>query len=195
MKILAAERESLIYMAEDVKKVTGNFKHWTVTQTNFAQIIGVSVPRVNQLIEEGIVHRNPADKSGGVLLIQSLKDYVAARNAKNSTDDNDNGDAVFWKERGLHERAKRKTAELKLKKAEGAVYDALTVEMAFTEMLTMLRTHLLGLPSKFAVQLEGKNRNEIYDILTKEIESKLFEMSESYNEDEFRDEINSDGED
>ena len=151
-------------MNQDVKKITGNFKSWTVTQTNFAQIIGVSVPRVNQLIEEGIVHRNPADKSGGVLLVQSLKDFVSARSSKSSSDDNDNGDAVFWKERGLHERAKRKTAELKLRKAEGEVYDALTVENAFTTILGVLRGHLLGLPSKFATQLEGKSRDEIFGI-------------------------------
>lgn len=177
-------------MAEDVKKVTGNFKNWTVTQTIFAQIIGVSVPRVNQLIDEGIVHRNPADKSGGVLLIQSLKDFVSSR--QTSKDEEGNGDAGFWKERGLHERAKRKMAELQLKKAEGNVYDATTVELAFIEMLSMLRTHLLGLPSKFATQLEGKNRNEIYDVLTDEIENKLLEMSEAYNPKEFREEKFSD---
>ena len=172
-------------MNQDVKKITGNFKSWTVTQTNFAQIIGVSVPRVNQLIEEGIVHRNPADKSGGVLLVQSLKDFVSARSSKSSSDDNDNGDAVFWKERGLHERAKRKTAELKLRKAEGEVYDALTVENAFTTILGVLRGHLLGLPSKFATQLEGKTRDEIFDVLSKEIESKLFELSEAYESENF----------
>ena len=180
-------------MAEDVKKVTGNFKSWTVTQTIFAQIIGVSTPRVNQLIDEGVVHRNPADKSGGVLLIQSLKDFISSR--KSSNDSDGNGDAGFWKERGLHERAKRKMAELKLTKAEGEVYDATTVELAFIEMLTMLRTHLLGLPAKFAVQLEGKSREEIYEILTEEIENKLAEMSESYNPKDFAEEIVPDVED
>lgn len=173
-------------MYDDVKKLTGNFKRWTVTQTVFAQIIGVSIPRVSQLIDEEIIHRNPADKSGGVLLIQSLKDFISSR--KTSTDSEGNGDAGFWKERGLHERAKRKLAELQLKKAEGSVYDAVTVELAFTEILSMLRTHLLGLPSKFATQLEGKSREEIYDTLTEEIESKLLEMSESYNPKEFREE-------
>jgi len=175
-------------MIEDIKKVTGNFKAWTVTQTLFAQIIGVSIPRVNQLIEEGIVHRNPADKSGGVLLIQSLKDVIESRKSGSNTDGS-NSDANFWKERGLHEKAKRQMAELKYKKAEAAVYDASTVEMAFIEMLTTLRSHLLGLPSKFAVQLEGKSRSEIYDVLTKEIEEKLMELSQSYNADDFAEDI------
>ena len=172
-------------LTNETKKITGNFKTWTVTQTLFGQIIGVSTPRVNQLIEEGVAHRNPADKSGGVLLIQSLKDYLTSKKSTNE----ENGDAIFWKERGLHERAKRKTAELKLRKAEGEVYDALTVELAFTEMLSMLRSHLTALPSKFATQLEGKTRGEIYDILTREIEEKLFELSNAYNPKEFSEQL------
>ena len=174
-------------MAEDVKKVTGNFKSWTVTQTIFAQIIGVSTPRVNQLIEEQIVHRNPADKSGGVLLIQSLKDVIESRQTSGKGSNSD--EANFWKERGLHERAKRQMAELKLQKAAGEVYDSLTVENAFTTILGVLRGHLLGLPSKFATQLEGKSRNEIFDIMSKEIESKLLELSEAYDAENFSEEM------
>lgn len=177
---------------DSVKKITGNFKHWTVTQTNFAQIIGVSVPRVNQLIEEGIIHKNPADKSGGVLLVQSLKDFISSRKADDGGEEN--GDAVFWKERGLHEKAKRKTAELKLAKLEREVYDAGAVDLAITEMLTMLRTHLLALPSKFATQLEGKTRNEIYDILTAEIEGKLEEIS-NFDRETYLNEIETAGDD
>lgn len=47
-----------------------------------------------------------------------------------------------------------------------------------TEMLSNLRTQLLGLPSKLAPQLEGMNRDQVYDVMTREIEEKLSELSE-----------------
>lgn len=76
-------------------------------------------------------------------------------------------------ERALHEKAKREIAELKLAKLQGKAYDARTVELVMTEMMSNLRTQLLGLPSKLAPILEGHKKEEIYDILTKEIEEKI----------------------
>jgi len=84
----------------------------------------------------------------------------------------------LMEEKARHERVKRELAELKLAKAEARVYDARTVEMVMTEMLSNLRTQLLGLPSKMAPQLEGKEKGEIYGIMTREIEDKLSELSE-----------------
>ena len=151
-------------------KILGNFKEWTVTQTKLAEILGVSVQRVNQLIDEEIVIRAEMDKVGSVLLIDSVRNYYLSKNAS--------GDgANYWKEKALHERVNRKRDELKLQKEDGSVYDSATVEQAFIEMLTILRTNLLGLPSKLAVQLENKSRAEIYEVITEEIEGKLAELS------------------
>lgn len=47
-----------------------------------------------------------------------------------------------------------------------------------TEMVSNLRTQLLGLPSKLAPMLNGADRDRIYDVLTQEIEEKLMELSE-----------------
>ena len=47
-----------------------------------------------------------------------------------------------------------------------------------TEMVSNLRTQLLGLPSKLAPILNGADRDRIYDVLTQEIEEKLAELSE-----------------
>ena len=61
---------------------------------------------------------------------------------------------------------------------EGKAYDARTVELVLTEMLSNLRTQLLGMPSKLAPQLERKKKEKIYELMTKEIEEKLNELSE-----------------
>lgn len=153
----------------------------TCTQTQLAKAIGVSQARVNQLIDEGVVIRDEFATNGQVMLYESLQNYFLSKNVS--------GDSVnFWKEKGLHERAKRELAELKVDKAKGEVYDAATVEGVLTELLTNFRSKLLGLPAKYSTQIEGKSRAEIYDLLTAAIEEELTELSEGvkavdFNED------------
>ena len=70
--------------------------------------------------------------------------------------------------------------------------NARTVELVLTEMLSNLRTQLLGLPSKLAPQLEGATKEQVYDCLTQELEDKLSELSE-YSPELFADEIEENG--
>ena len=151
-------------------KVREDIKKLTTSQSNLAKCLGLTQPRINQLIEEGVVVRDDKDNNGGVMLFQSIKNYFQS---KNVTDDG----IDFWAEKAKRECVNRKRDALKLKKEEGAVYDAKAVELAFIELLTILRTQLLGLPSKFAVQLEGKKRDAIYQLMTTELEDKLAEMA------------------
>lgn len=162
-------------------KLNEDIRTVTVTQTNLGKALGLSQQRIGQLIDEGIVVRDEMSKGGRVMLLESLQNHFLSKNVS--------GDSVnFWKERGLHERAKRKLAELKVDKAKGELYDATTVENVLVELLTNFRTKLLGLPAKYSTQLEGKNRAEIYDMLTTAIEEELSELSEGvkavdFNED------------
>ena len=166
-------------------RLTGNYNDWVVTQTQLGQILEVSQPRINQLIDEEIVMRDESSKSGAVFLIDSMKNYYLSKNA--AVDGG--GNVNFWKERGLHERAKRELAELKLKQRRGELYEAETVERVMIEHLTNFRNKLLGLPAKMAAVLEGKTRGEIYELINLEIEAALEELSNNYkgadfNEDE-----------
>lgn len=147
----------------------------TVTQTALGRALGISQQRIGQLIDEGIVIRDDFDRGGRVMLFESLKNHFLSKNAVLGAGASS---VNFWKERGLHEKAKRELAELKLLKSRGAVYDADTVEGVLIELLTNFRNKLLGLPSKYAPQLEGKNREEIYTLLTAAIEEELTELSE-----------------
>ena len=60
-------------------------------------------------------------------------------------------------------------------------------------MLSNLRTQLLGLPTKLAPILEGLKREEIYEVLTKEIKEKLSELAE-YTPEQYLEEEVVDGE-
>ena len=168
-------------------KVTGNVKLLTVSQTNLATALNLTKGRIPQLIKEGVVIRDQNDKSGGVLLFESLKNYFTG---KSESSDGLN----LREERARHEKVKREITELKLKKLDGSVYDARTVELAMIEQLVTLRTKLLGLPMKLAPQLEGKSKERIYKMMTSEIEESLAELSE-YNPELFKEEVEDNGSD
>ena len=168
-------------------KVVGDVKDATVTQSQLARALDVSKQRVNQLIDEGVVIRDEQATNGQVMLFESLQNYFLSRNV-NVGDENVN----FWKERGLHEKAKRELAELKLAKSRGELYESSTVEQTLSEILTNFRSKLLGLPSKCAPQLDGKNRGDIYQTLTNAVEELLTELAAELESVNFEDETSPD---
>ena len=120
---------------------------------------------------EGELVRDESDKSGRIMLAESLRSYYLSTKAT--------GDGVnYWKEKAKREQVNRKIDEIKLRKLEGEVYEAATVEQGIIEILTTLRTHLTALPAKFSLQLEGRSREEIYRLMTAEIEERLEELSQ-----------------
>lgn len=154
-------------------KISKDLKKLTTTQVELARAIGITQPRVHQMIEDGIVVR---DQSGAVIVMESLKNYYQLRTDKAGAADAEAPD--YWEEKARHEQTKREISELKLAKMEGSVYDAKTVELVMTEMVSNLRTQLLGMPSKLAPQMEDKKKEQIYEMLTHEIEDKLSDLSE-----------------
>lgn len=170
-------------------KISKDLKLLTTTQTELARTMGVSQPYISQLVKTGIVVCDKNDKNGGIFVFSSLKNYYSRAVPASGTED----DIDINVERAKREAAERKIAELKLAKMEGKVYDARTVEMVQTEMLSNLRTQLLGLPTKLAPILEGLKREEIYEVLTKEIKEKLSELAE-YTPEQYLEEEVVDGE-
>lgn len=128
-------------------KVTCDPRQITVSQTNLAKALGITNARVSQLIKEGVVFRDEGDKGGAVMLVKSVQSYTAYKGVSASSDEEDTD---YMAEKAKHERVKRELSELKLAKEEANVYDAKTVELVMVEMLSNLRTQLLGLPSKLA---------------------------------------------
>ena len=159
-----------MFIGRDIDKLT-------CTQKVLAEALNLSTVRIYQLIKEGIVVRDPNDKKGGVFLVESCRNYWRMKNRKNAITD----DGVLIdieKERALHEAADRKLAELKLAKLEGRVFDATTVQLKQVEVLSNLRTRLLGLPAKLAPEIEMLDEAGIEKLLTREIEEALDELPE-----------------
>ena len=152
-------------------KVNGDLRKITVGQSDLSRAMNLSRQRITQLLQEKILRRDETDPSGGVFLFDSLKSYYT-KNSSGSDED-------YWRVKTEHEAEKCKVTALKRQELEGSLISAELVEAELAEMLTVLRNNLLGLPAKFAAQLEGKSRAEIYDLMTQDIEEKLQELSDN----------------
>ncbi len=174
-------------------KVSGKIREMTVTQRQLADALGVTPARVNHLIKDGVVVRDEDNSGGAVMLYESVKRYWLNKSRGGSGGDEGlEAELNLTTERAKHEKTKREIAEIRLAKLERRVYDARTVELVMTEMLSNLRTQLLGLPSKLAPQLEEVTKEQIYEVMTREIEEKLSELSE-YTPELFSEEIEEGG--
>ena len=161
-------------------------KALTMTQKEFAKLLGLSQQRISQLISEGIIPRDPSTKQP--MLYEGLTNYFLSKNA--TGDDSAN----FWKERSLHERAKRKMAELNLQIKEGKLYEAEVVHSELAEWLIMFRSKLNGVGHKLAPRLEGLKPAQICDIIDAEIYDILEELAENVRTGNFTDKESSDAE-
>lgn len=133
-------------------------------------LLGLTKQRISQLVQEGVLKRQV---DGSFHFPTAIADYYRSKYEKE-----DDPQALYWDEKAIHERVKRETAEINLARLHNNVYSAKHVELVLIEMLSNLRTQLMGLPSKLAPALEDRKRDWIYETLTREIEEKLAELSE-----------------
>lgn len=112
------------------------------------------------------------DENGKILLVQSLE-RIYNKNNQNSCEN-----VSFEEERALHEKAKREIAELKLGELKNDLHKTTDIVYLVGNMVIVFRRTLLALPSKMATSLAGKTPEDINDILTKEINRALKELSE-----------------
>ncbi len=139
-----------------------------------AKLLNITQRRINQLAEEKIITRQP---EGDFVLPEAIAEFYSFKFQSDEAID-------FMAEKALHEKAKRQLAELELQKRNNEVHEAADVELAMTDMLTNLRSQLLGLPAKMAPQLANRDKDYIDQVLTDEIHARLTELSD-YSPDMF----------
>lgn len=154
-------------MSEQIVKITKTTK---TTADGLAACFGLSRPRIVQLANEGVLLR---DENSKYFIADNIQRYI---NSKAGGD----GELSFDAERTKHEKFKSRLTELRLEKMEGRMHDAKDIERVMTEMLTNLRTQLLGLPSQLSGQIANQPQEVVYQIMTKAIEEKLSELAD-YN--------------
>lgn len=140
-----------------------------VNAKTMAKIMDLSERRINQLVSEGVISKEP---DGQYNIMQVILDYYKN---KSGVESGINYDV----EHALLEKAKRETAEIELGELKGEVHRAPDVKEVLCGMIITCRNKLLAMPGAVAIKLVGqKNPNVVIDILTKEVKIALSELSE-----------------
>lgn len=142
----------------------------TGTSSDLAALLNITVRRVQQLANDGILTR---EAEGGFNLPDAIAEYYKYKYLPDDEVD-------YMEEKAKHEAAKRALAELELAKRRNEVHDAADVEAVMTDMLSNLRGQLSALPTKMASVLADRSADYISAALSEEIEARLSELSD-YN--------------
>lgn len=160
-------------MAVNVKKDTSDI---VVNTDVLASVLGFTRQRINQLAKEGVLEKQAP---GRFLLLLNIKKYIEYMRVGQADKEEESATAQYWEEKALHEKAKRKIAELKLARISNQLHDATDIEYVLTNMLVTFRNRILGIPGKLAPQLLGVNSlTEIQELIDRELREALTELSE-----------------
>jgi phage terminase Nu1 subunit (DNA packaging protein) len=141
--------------------------------SSLASTLNVTVRRVQQLAEEGVVIKDARGKYRAIESIQRYIRYLQEREGLNQEG------IDFNREKALHEKTKRELAELDLAVRKGELHRGEDVRMVMTDMLTAFRAKILAIPTKLAPQLVGKaDLAQITSIITAELHEALKELSD-----------------
>lgn len=148
-----------------------------LTAKAMGQLLGVTDRQVRYLADEGKI---PKLANGSYELPYAMTTYISGLRAAENQEKADirkSGD--LNDEKLLHERAKRKKAELQLGQMRGELHRGPIVEKVMTDMLSNLRAKLLSIPTKTAPLLIGRSGiSELEGILEDAIIESLEELSD-----------------
>lgn len=149
-----------------------------------ASILDVSERRIRQLVEEGVIDKV---KTGTYEFVPTIRKYILYLKIKNdNASDEGSNENNYMLEKTLHEKAKRKKAELELSQMEGTLHDAKDIEREMTKMLTVFRARILAIPSKLASRVVIESDISIVqDMIQRECYNALQELSD-YNPELFK---------
>lgn len=146
-----------------------------------AKVFGVSTRRVEQLKTEGIIFgEGKPTKYDLIPTVQAYIRYLSDKaNGREKKASDSESESVKLNAEAKLKKAKAEIAELELKELRGELHRAEDVEAIVTDSVMMLRSMLLGLPGKLAVDLADiNNAAEIADRIKKEVHGILNNMSE-----------------
>ena len=137
------------------------------TSKAVAQWLGLTERRIRQMRDAGIIREA---KPGLYDMKPTVQAYLAY--LRNNTGD-------LNQQRAELTKAKKELAELELGERKGNLHRTEDVEQALTTMLMNFRTKIMSMPAKLAKTVAGMSESaEIYDLLKKETDEALDELSD-----------------
>lgn len=129
--------------------------------------MGLTERRIRQMRDAGIIRET---KPGLYDMKPTVQAYLAY--LRNNTGD-------LNQQRAELTKTKKELAKLELDERKGDLHRTEDIEQALTTMLMNFRTKVMSMPVKLAKTLAGMSDNaEIYDLLKKETDEALDELSD-----------------
>lgn len=164
-----------------------------VSKQAIAKIFGVSTRRIEQLKEEGVINGEGRPTKYDLLptimsYIKYLSDKANGREKKEA--DGKNESARLEADTKI-KVTKAEIAELQLKELKGEMHRAKDVEEIMTDHVLMIRSLLMGMPNKLAVDVARINSPaEAAECIKKEVYYILNELSQyEYDPEAFKERV------
>jgi phage terminase Nu1 subunit (DNA packaging protein) len=145
------------------------------TVAEIAQHLGLSVKRVNELIDRGIIERQSrGDYDIDDCRLAYLKNLSATAAGRGAGE----GEATLAAQRARLIAAKADLAEIERQKAIGGWAPIEMMSKAFRGSISVMRELILAAPGTLAWHCEGKTREEIFDLLDEYLRNLLNELAD-----------------
>ena len=143
-----------------------------------ASVLGISQARVSQLRKEGIL--NAEGHPLKYNLAESVQDYIAyaVETARARAPEDEDAERKKLQAEADYKEAKARQEELKLAELEGRMHSAEDVEAATTQLVYAVRSAMLAMPGRIAVDVAGKTAAEASDVVRREVFAALESLSE-----------------
>lgn len=162
------------------------------TSAQVAKIFHMSAKRVQQLTADGIIETEQTPKGRRYNWDKTVEQYIAYLSDKANGREKKETDALLETEKLTAEKrikmAKAEMAELALKEMKGELHRASDVEEITTDHVLYVRSMLMALPGKLAVDVAAINSApECADRIKREVYSVLNSLANyRYDPDEYK---------
>ena len=168
-------------------------KRTMVDATFVAKLFGLTVRRIQQLTQDGVLATEKVEGNKRRYdLLQTVQKYIGYLQEKvakkgESKDDAQNESRKITADADLR-AAKAEIAEMELKELRGEMHRSEDVEAMTTDLVFTIRSMILALPGRLAIDLAPLNKPaEISERIKQEVNALLLELSNyKYDADAYR---------
>ena len=149
-----------------------------VTTRELAEVFGVTIARISQLRKDGVLSGEGSPLKYD--LPASVQAYVSwvVDSAKARKPEDVDAERKKLQAEADYKEAKARQEELKLAELEGRMHSAEDVEAATTQLVYAVRSAMLAMPGRIAVDVVGKTAAEASDVVRREVFAALESLSE-----------------
>lgn len=136
-----------------------------LTTTEIAKLLGLTTRRIQQLVQDGIITRDDtqSNKQRKFKSSEVIKQYIEYLTTKLEKENDDQNDEIIKlkKDKLKYEVDQKRTAaklsKIKLNEYEGKMHSATDVENFTNDLVFTIRSVLMSMPSRLAIDLAKEN--------------------------------------